>query len=166
MVVLEPGRPRSFLRRRRHVRDLQRAIDSLALEPKVTGGGTYAALIASAALGNLPKLGRFIALRLPLLLDDPNPFRDVLGLLAHSHAPDVLVAVGIDVAAPLEVADRAHLFLDVDRRGRAVDRAARIVPVVGRGDRAAGDDAPEQAERCSPADANAIARLSSRMGAK
>lgn len=91
--------------------------------------------------------------------------RSVWRLLADAHAADVLDAVRIDKVAALEVADRAHLFINVDRGRRAVDWAAGIVPVVRRGDRAAGDDATEQAECSGTTDADAVTGLRSWLGA-
>ena len=79
-----------------------------------------------------------------------------LELLADVHAADVLDAIGVDEAAPLNVAD----FLDVGRRRGTVDRLARVVPVVSRGDGAAGYDAAEYAERRGTADPDPVASLS------
>jgi hypothetical protein len=63
-------------------------------------------------------------------------------LLADAHAADVLDAVGINEPAPLDVAD----FLHVNGPRGDVDRAARVVAVVGRGDSSACCNATKRAE--------------------
>lgn len=83
------------------------------------------------------------------------------GLFADPHVPDVLDPIEIDEAAPLDVAD----FLDVDGRRGAVDRLARVIAVVRRGDSAPGHDAAQRAKRHGAADADAIAGLSCGLGA-
>jgi len=174
LVVLEASRPGSFLRRRRYAVDLDGALRFCSLDAKLSRSGIDARSrampfpVRSTAF-NRRNLRRLTLLSL-LCLSEPDPLGDLLvplqgrevgpmlelALLADAHAADVLDAIGVDEAAPLNVAD----FLDVDRRRGTVDRLARIIAVVGRGDSAAGHDAAESAERNGPADTDAIAGLS------
>ena len=80
-------------------------------------------------------------------------------LLADVHPADVLDTVGVDEATALNVAD----FLSIGERRGDVDRAAWIIPVVGRGDRAAGHDTAEGTERNSSAHPDTAAGLGRRL---
>lgn len=181
MVVLEPGRPRSFLRRRRYAVDLDGALRFRALNAELTRGRVDASG-GSAPADFRRKLRRNSLVR--LRLREPDPLCDlfvplqgreigpvqVLGnlpasgfsltlervLLADAHAADVLDPVGIDEAAPLDVAD----LLDIGGRRRSVDW-----PVVGRGNGSAGHDAAENAKRRGTTDPDAITGLRSWLGA-